>query len=414
MRTPLLLSGALLGSLLAAPAALAGEPLPPRAVPCAPCAPPAPAPVCDPCACPPDAVAKPLIAGWLACTYDRLQEWKKCHGVPIEVGAWHWFHYGNDSGDLDYGLPPNLDGTYYWYVTVDPSFDVCSRWVTKAGVHAQVRFRENDDPFRPWFDENVWLWEAYAWAETPIGKLKAGDIWKRFGFDWDGSWYGNLPYFDGWKLDPDWGVSWERSGALGGRGDFAWDAFAQVFFAEDEVNGSIAGADAESSDDSEEGITGVLRFVPKWRLPDCSTLALGASLLVGEVEHETEGDDTIVAAAVDASWTKDRFKVYGEAMWSEGVVSEAHYVTGGPSDSSFIWSVGAHYVVGPATLRATFQRAEYENPGGEQDFLLVGATIALVKNVDLYVEYVKWDVEADGADEVEFEDGWNFILHWRL
>ena len=65
--------------------------------------------------------------------------------------------------------------------------------------------------FRSFFDEKVWFYELYAWLDRRrLGKFKAGKIWKRFGLDWDGTFWGNVQYYDGMKLDPDWGVSWEK------------------------------------------------------------------------------------------------------------------------------------------------------------------------------------------------------------
>ena len=35
-------------------------------------------------------------------------------------------------------------------------------------------------------------------------------------------------------------------------------------------------------------------------------------------------------------------------------------------------------------------------------------------NVDFYVEYVKWDTKHRGAPRAPYEDGFEFILNWRL
>ena len=132
--------------------------------------------------------------------YDDVQKWKKDEGIPIEVGAWHWWHMNrNEPHDFHYGLP-TLGGTYYYYVHFDPQTDNGNGLT--IGAHIDARFRDGDESFRPFFESNAWLWEAYVFVQTcDDTKFKVGKIWRRFGLDWDGSWYGNVPYFDGWKLD---------------------------------------------------------------------------------------------------------------------------------------------------------------------------------------------------------------------
>src|SRR5262249_32497121 len=126
----------------------------------------------------------------------------------------------------------------YYYVHADPQFgDDGTKW----GAHVDARFRDGDERFRPFFESRAWLWEAYGWAQVDDTKVEAGKIWRRFGLDWDGSWYGNVPYFDGYKLDPDWGASLERTFDFG-HGVKA-PSFLQAYVAEDRVNGSEPGAD---------------------------------------------------------------------------------------------------------------------------------------------------------------------------
>jgi hypothetical protein len=348
--------------------------------------------------------------------YDDFQKWKKEEGVPVSVGAWHWWHMNrNEPHDLHYGTP-DLGGTYFWYVHFDPEM---GEGDNKMGMHVDARFRDGDERFRPFFRSRAWLWEAYLWADICDARVKAGKIWRRFGLDWDGSWYGNIPYFDGWKLDPDWGVSAEGNTDLSqwtGNGIKApW--FLQVFGYEDRVNGSISGADAESDKKARERWSVNARVVPTYEMGDKGKIELGLSWQAGHIDSHNGvyGDHTVTAGAVDLTWSQGPVKVFGEAMRSIGARNPVNYVTGGASDRSRDWLLGAQYKYQFATLRATVSHGNYSNPGGKQLFYLLGVTLAVTKNVDFYVEWVRWDAAGHaGGGRPYIDDSFNFILNWNF
>jgi len=117
--------------------------------------------------------------------FDELKAKKDASGLPITLGAWHWFRFGSDGPGTDgYGIP-GLRGTYYWTIDIDPKFKIDGPFLHEAGLHAQIRLREQGT-FRPFIDDEIWPWEACAYAKTTAGTFKAGQIWKRFGLDWDG------------------------------------------------------------------------------------------------------------------------------------------------------------------------------------------------------------------------------------
>ena len=130
--------------------------------------------------------------------YDDVQQWKKDEGVPINIGAWNWWHmFRNPVGGsrrFQYG-ERGLEGTYLYYLLFDPVYDNGAG--TKVGAHLDVRARDAKASWRPYFDSNLWLWEAYGFVEACDTTVKAGKVLRNFGMDWDGSFYGNLSSFDG-------------------------------------------------------------------------------------------------------------------------------------------------------------------------------------------------------------------------
>jgi hypothetical protein len=343
--------------------------------------------------------------------YDDVQKWKKDNGVPVEIGAYHWWHSNRLSPhDFMYGQR-GLEGTYYWYAKFDPTFNIGDN--AKAGAHVDARARDGEESFRPFFESNAWLWEAYGWVEVCETKYKAGKIWRRFGLDWDGSFYGNVAYFDGWKLDPDYGASIERTCDFG-KGITA-PSFIQVFFADDEVNGSISGADAESDDHATEKESIVLRTVPTWTNEKAGSVAVGLSWQAGQIEAHDRRDHTATAGAVDVTWTKGPVKAFAEWMQSVGERNSTNYVTGGPSSRSTVWEAGGAYTWKFATLRGTVSHGGYDDPGGSQALYLLGVDLAVTKNVILTVEYVRWDTkQQNGAPRAFFEDGFSFVINWHF
>ena len=352
--------------------------------------------------------------------YDSLQNLKQDYHVPISAEAWHWQHQ-NNGGPLGsgYGIP-TIRGTYFWSLKADPELDLNPEgFVKKIGIHTELRLREQQ-PFRSFFTEKVWFWELYAWVDIPVGRVKAGQIWRRFGLDWDGSFFGNVAYFDGFKLNPDYGLSWENTWTESA--DFKVDSFAQFFIHEDGINGTLAGADSESLAGSNQRNTGVVRLVPTWVLSDDSSVALGLSGLAGEivnnplfvpVPHQNLG-----AWAVDLTYTKSRWKIFGEVLQSYGIRNPVRFASGGPSNRTTDVLTGIHYKLGPTTFRCNYSAGFDDNPYGWQQMWVPGVTIALTKNIDFYADWVRWDVfnnatAAATAGHREIEDGFSLVINWR-
>lgn len=363
----------------------------------------------DPAPAPPAETPSVFGTTW----FDELKAKKDAAGIPITLSAWHWWRFGNDGpGTNGYGIP-SLRGTYYWSVDLDPKIKLDSPFFHEVGLHSQIRLREQGT-FRPFIDDEIWPWEAYVYAKTTAGTFKAGQIWKRFGLDWDGVFYGNVAYFDGFKLDPDLGVAWEQTFK---RSDsFRVDAIAQFFIHEDGVNGSLLRADAESTSLLREENTAVLRVVPTWTLSDGASIALGLSGSAGQIDSRSPafGDHSFTAWAADLTYTKGNFKAFGEVLQSHGTIHPMRYVSNGPSRRITDYLVGASYKTGPVTWRANYSAGYDDNPGGKQSLFLPGVTIALTPNVDLYAEYVKWVVNPDNAPKSDYEDGYQLILNWRF
>lgn len=348
-------------------------------------------------------------------TYDRIEEWKKENHIPISVGANHWFHLDRDERIYGngYGVPTE-SGTYYWYIAADPAFTIGDGWLKEIGGHAQFRFRDDkNDKLRAFYYDTYWFYEAYAYAKTSIGTFKAGQLVTEFGVPWDGTWWEGVPYFDGYKFDPDYGFSWDNHWQLSSRLTLA--SAAQYFVASDRVNGSIPGADAESAPGGRERNTAVVRLVPTYSFTDDLKLALGVSGLYGQVKSISPlTDDTRGVFGTDLTLTYKNFTIFGEYIDAFGVANPNRYVSGGPSDRVDSLRGGASYKYGPVTFHVVYSYGWDHHPNGHQYVLDPGLSVQLTKNVTFYGEYVKWDVTNRFGQTAKYDDGFELILAWNL
>lgn len=348
---------------------------------------------------------------WLTNLGSKIDD--GCHfTMPISGGAWHWFHQSLIGRPGGYGIP-GLRNTYFWYLYADPEYTNAAG--NRIGGHVELRLRETDT-FRTFIDDQVWTWEAYGYIQNDdLGTLKAGQLYNRFGIFWDGVFFGNAPYFDGLKLDADYGISWEKTSEI--RDCFSIDSYAQFFFHEDQSNGSFGGADAESVSGYSEKNTGVFRLVPTWTRADGSQLAVGGSAMVGEIDSKIVLPDEVVwAYGMDATYTKGPWKTFIEGSQLNGVRNPVNYVSGGPSDELINFLAGVQYTHGAVTYRCVYSNSIYDNPHAVQNMLLTGATATLTDHLDLYVEWVHQRVDhADiAAQEGYFFNGIEWVLNWHF
>lgn len=331
---------------------------------------------------------------------------------PVSGGAWHWFHQSLIGRPGGYGIP-GLRDTYFWYLFVDPQYTLNDE--TTLGGHMELRLRETDT-FRTFVSDQVWTWELYGYLRNDHwGTLKAGQVFNQFGLFWDGVFFGSAAYFDGLKLDADYGLSWEKSTAVGD--GLTIDSYLQFFFHEDQANGSFAGADAESLAGYTERNTAVARLAPTWTLDDGAQITLGVSAMAGEIESDIALDDESVwAYGGDLTCAAGPWKAYVEGSQLFGVRHPVNYISGGPSDRLSNFLTGLQFTHGAVTYRCSYSNSIYANPDAVQNLLLAGVTVALTEQVDFYLEWLHMRVdgaELPGRNGFLF-NGLEWVVNWRF
>lgn len=180
---------------------------------------------------------------------------------------------------------------------------------------------------RSFYTSNLWLQTAeLRWRPVPEHAVAAGLLYQRFGLFWDGSWFGNLPYLDGEKLNPDYGLEYVGRPKLGG---VRWELVAQFFVKEDGHDGTFFTAAKYAPDGTrpvtllgewlERSVSGLEVDVRR------SYLTAGARLLLFEVERRW-----LPTAEVRAVGGRSRYLPEGleETMFTAAVYARVHRFAG--------------------------------------------------------------------------------------
>jgi hypothetical protein len=356
-----------------------------------------------------------------------IEHWKSQWPVSVTFGAYNWWHVDN-GGPIGsgYGIP-GVPGTHSYYLYCDKEEPVDWGDITKIGAHVQMRFRDSGVPLRPFYPEpDFWFWEAYGFVDTPLGRLKAGSIYRQFGLFWDDSFWGNVQYFDGLKLRSDYGVSLEDTPDF--KDNFKIDRYYQFFLAQSRISGAILGADSDSFAGSEMRNTFVGRVVPTWKLGEKQTFALGFSATVGAIDNQptlveystnqvfaSPGDQTVSGWAVDGTLTSGPWKLFAEASQLYGILTPCDYISGGPSNRSTDAMAGITYTRGPIEYRCVYSYGSYDDPYGSQGMFVPGITAKITSNVTLWIEYTYWNSRAGTPlkDSV-LENGYQMVVDWHF
>ncbi|MBW3660829.1 MAG: hypothetical protein KY397_04260 [Gemmatimonadetes bacterium] len=179
----------------------------------------------------------------------------------------------------------------------------------RFGFHGLLRIRDTE--LREFYDTTVWAQEAYGWWDAPGGRLKAGKVYALGGRFWDGSFFGNVHYFDGLKLDPDFGLSYE-----GSREAERWAVTyaAQWLPDDDGLNGALPGRDPETFDEVDEREQVHLRVAPLWRPRPGWEAGLGGSWARKELEDDGFDETAVRDAAIDAWLAWPWGEAYAEVL----------------------------------------------------------------------------------------------------
>lgn len=336
--------------------------------------------------------------------------------LPFGLGAGVYLFYYQPVSRRTTLAGGSLDGVfevYAFYLKLDKEF-------RGFGGHAELRVRDgghvasgsNNAYLRGFFTSNVWFQEVYAYyTPGPFFKLKLGKVYRRTGIFWDDSFFGNLLYFDGHKLSPDYGGSAE--GVVKLKGDQVTLSYdVQYFLQSDGINGAFDfgrtigtvpnGGDLqalriyhpapEGQRDSAGNRIGVFRntvngrvgftFQPHKRLG----MSVGGSALTTVIRR---------ASTADAYRDQARMSQAGGDLTLQlgpltAFVEYVRQFGPGARDADYVWT-GARATWNRVSLRFNASYVRYQLAQPVEEYILQpGVTVTIGGGLAALVEYDEW------------------------
>ncbi|MDX1623582.1 MAG: hypothetical protein R3199_06345 [Gemmatimonadota bacterium] len=278
----------------------------------------------------------------------------------------------------------------------------------RFGFHGLARIRDTE--LREYYDTTVWAQEAYGWWDAPLGRLKAGKVYALGGRFWDGSFFGNVQYFDGLKLDPDFGLSWEGAWAPPAPGGepaswtLAWGA--QWLFDSDGLNGALAGRDPETFDGVDEHDQIRLRLAPAWRPAAGVEAGIGGSWARKELEGAGLDGVEVVDAALDAWVDVGWGEVYAEVLSRDADAAAV------PVDPEL---EGDYLLLGARArrwgLEPYYNHSRVDYAGGAEEWIhQPGIAWSLSPRFTLLYEFDHWTREEPGGERSFVDRSHNVVV----
>lgn len=282
----------------------------------------------------------------------------------------------------------------------------------RYGLHVQARAR--DSKLRSYFVSNTWFQEAYAWAKTPAGDVHVGKVYRKVGIFWDDSFFGNVQYFNGLKLNPDYGAELVGTRKLGGGLDAEYSL--QYFVNNDRVAGSLPDRDVESDPDASLRQTVTARLVPTWRLPGGGSLAVGLSGLSGRIERTASESFRLRQAAGDVTLAWGPSISYVELLRQRGEPDDAAHPLSRPGyDDATYLLVGTRWQLVPwLNARINYSRVDYDGQDAVETEIVPGLVVSLRHDLSLIAEYDHWKIDPAEGRDLFIDKSFNFVVHYAF
>ncbi|MDC0748785.1 hypothetical protein [Polyangium mundeleinium] len=221
-----------------------------------------------------------------------------------------------------------------------------------------------DTRMREFYEGPAWLEEGYFYYKHPKVMVKVGKSYSRFGLFWDNSFFGPIHFYDGIKLDPNYGISIE--GTAGKEKGPRLGYFAQYFLVDGRTNGSYVGRDTISIPGARRRNIAVLRLEPAYHWNKDTSILLGVSgqYFQADIPALAGTNRDVLRFALDYTVNLGPVSAWGEASRQLG-------------QSVTEWPIPP--VPATATTPAVPGRASAKN-----DYLLVGGEARIWKFVARY------------------------------
>ncbi len=347
-------------------------------------------------------------------------------------------------------------GAVLWYYRpnqsyIDENFNINFTYVDfdavykNYGVHAEARF--SSPKYRGYYKGDVWYQEAYGYYRLQNSILKIGKEYTHFGKFWDGSYYGNVLYYDGLLLNPDNGISWE--GQL--HNSHGWQAnyYLQYFVIDGGTNGSLdpfgetgegglngeetgdgapidpacinsngnfiygcqSGRDSISIPGAHRRNEAIARFNQIWSLSHHNTLTFGLNYeyLLADLSPLLPRRFNVNRYGVDTSFSHLNFSVFFEWVHQQGYTVTDYPLEDNPSKNIDYYWAGTSYKFGKYVAYFNYSDGFYHDEDIHDITEIPGVSYQLNKIFSGALEFANWYRTQAGSFSVN-DNSLNLIL----
>ena len=333
--------------------------------------------------------------------------------IDIHGGAWlfYWQPFGVSTDPIaqargQTGIPD--EGAFFRMHQAHINFDgSIGNW----GLFFNGSIR--DTKMRDFYAGTAWVEEGYVYYKHPQAFIKIGKSYNRFSLFWDNSFYGNVQFYDGIKLDPDYGISLE--GSVGKETGFRLGYYGQYFIVDGRTNGSYVGRDTISIPNARRRHMAVARLEPSYFWSKENSLTLGLSGEYFQADIPNVGKKNVFRFGADfyanigpVSVWGDVFRQLGQSVTEYPVPPSTDPITGivtpgkASAKNDYIL-VGAEGRIKKFVLRYNFSAVRYQDLAITEFFHVPGIGYNMNDYLQFLVEFAYWNQKTADGQEALFD-----------
>jgi len=284
-----------------------------------------------------------------------------------------------------------------------------------------------DTKMREFYDGPAWIEEGYFYYKNPNVIVKLGKTYSRFGLLWENSFYGNVHFYDGIKLDPNYGLSAE--GSVGAETGFRLGYYGQFFLVDGRTNGSFVGRDTISVPDARTNFSRrrnmfVARAEPSyvWNKDTSLTFGLSGQYFQADLP-EPYGKKDVVRFAIDATLNAGPISAWVDLSRQNGqhvvaypieplaATATSPAVPGRASAQNDYLLVGGETRIWKLSFRYNVSAAFYKQVGLTEWLHVPGVQYNVNDNLQVFAEYAYWHQHKQGGGGKLFDNTLAVTLH---
>ena len=334
--------------------------------------------------------------------------------IDIHGGAWlfYWQPFGISTDPVAKargvtGIPD--EGAFFRFHLAHINFDGS---IGDFGLFFNGNIR--DTKMREFYAGTAWVEEGYVYYKNPKAFIKIGKSYSRFGLFWENSFYGNVHFYDGIKLDPNYGVSLE--GSVGKETGFRLGYYGQYFIVDGRTNGSYVGRDTISIPNARRRHISVARLEPAyfWSKEHSLTLGLSGQYFQADIPAPV-GKKDVYRIAADfyanigpVSLWGDVSRQIGQSVTEWPIPPSTDPTTGvvtpgkASAKNDYIL-IGAEARIKKFVLRYNFSAVRYNDVSVSEFFHVPGIGYNMNDYLQFLVEFAYWNQKTATGQEALFD-----------